>query len=32
MTQPDNLTAQRLYERVAKRMDYLRYDLNICEP
>lgn len=32
MTQPDNSSAQRLYEKVAKRMDYLRYDLNICEP
>lgn len=32
MTQPDNFAAQRLYEKVAKRMDYLRYDLNINEP
>ena len=29
MTQPDNHSAQRVYERVAQRMDYLRYDLNI---
>jgi GNAT superfamily N-acetyltransferase len=32
MTQPDNHAAQRLYEKVAKRMDYLRYDLNVTEP
>lgn len=32
MTQPDNFTAQRLYDRIAQRMDYLRYDLNISEP
>ncbi len=32
MTQPDNFTAQRLYDKVAQRMDYLRYDLNISEP
>lgn len=32
MTQADNFTAQRLYDKVAKRMDYLRYDLNVCDP
>lgn len=32
MTQPDNLVAQRVYEKVARRMDYLRYDLDVCEP
>jgi ribosomal protein S18 acetylase RimI-like enzyme len=32
MTQADNFTAQRLYDRVAERKDYIRYDLNICEP
>lgn len=32
MTQPDNYAAQRVYEKVAKRMDYLRYDLNVGEP
>lgn len=32
MTQPDNHVAQRVYEKVARRMDYWRYDLNICEP
>jgi GNAT superfamily N-acetyltransferase len=32
MTQPDNLTAQRVYDKVAKRMDYVRYDLNITAP
>ncbi|MBL8583725.1 MAG: GNAT family N-acetyltransferase [Rhizobiaceae bacterium] len=32
MTQADNFTAQRVYDKVAKRMDYLRYDLNVCEP
>lgn len=32
MTQPDNVAAQRLYDKVAKRMDYLRYDLNVGEP
>ncbi|WP_442577500.1 N-acetyltransferase family protein [Mesorhizobium sp. ASY16-5R] len=32
MTQPDNFTAQRLYDKVAQRMDYLRYDLNVSEP
>jgi ribosomal protein S18 acetylase RimI-like enzyme len=30
MTQADNHTAQRLYDRVATRMDYLRYDLGIA--
>lgn len=29
MTQSDNYPAQRLYDKVAKRMDYLRYDLPI---
>lgn len=32
MTQRDNFAAQRLYEKVAKRMDYFRYDLDISEP
>ncbi len=32
MTQPDNFAAQRLYDKVAKRMDYLRYDLNVGAP
>jgi ribosomal protein S18 acetylase RimI-like enzyme len=32
MTQSDNYAAQRLYDKVAKRMDYLRYDLNVCDP
>lgn len=32
MTQPDNFAAQRVYDKVARRMDYLRYDLNVCEP
>jgi ribosomal protein S18 acetylase RimI-like enzyme len=32
MTQSDNHAAQRLYDKVAKRMDYLRYDLNVCDP
>jgi ribosomal protein S18 acetylase RimI-like enzyme len=27
MTEADNHAAQRLYERVASRMDYLRYDI-----
>jgi GNAT superfamily N-acetyltransferase len=27
MTQGDNLTAQRLYDKVAERKDYVRYDL-----
>jgi ribosomal protein S18 acetylase RimI-like enzyme len=29
MTQPDNFAAQRVYDKLAKRMDYIRYDLNI---
>ncbi|RFC69427.1 MULTISPECIES: GNAT family N-acetyltransferase [Mesorhizobium] len=32
MTQPDNHAAQRLYEKVAQRMDYLRYDLVVGPP
>ncbi|WP_119274099.1 GNAT family N-acetyltransferase [Taklimakanibacter deserti] len=32
MTQADNIAAQRVYDKVAKRMDYLRYDLNVCAP
>lgn len=32
MTQPDNVAAQRLYDRVAERMDYLRYDLTLDPP
>lgn len=32
MTQSDNFAAQRLYDKVAKRMDYLRYDLNVSDP
>lgn len=32
MTQLDNYDAQRVYDKVARRMDYLRYDLNVCEP
>lgn len=32
MTQPDNVTAQRVYDKVAKRMDYIRYDLNVSAP
>ena len=32
MTQPDNFAAQRLYEKIAKRMDYLRYDMNVGDP
>lgn len=32
MTQPDNFDAQRVYDKVAKRMDYLRYDLNVGDP
>jgi GNAT superfamily N-acetyltransferase len=32
MTQPDNFAAQRLYDKVAKRMNYLRYDLNVGAP
>lgn len=31
MTQSDNFAAQRLYDKVAERMDYLRYDLTISE-
>ena len=32
MTQSDNFAAQRVYDKVAKRMDYLRYDLNVSAP
>lgn len=32
MTQHDNFTAQHLYDKVAKRMDYIRYDLNVSAP
>jgi ribosomal protein S18 acetylase RimI-like enzyme len=32
MTESDNVRAQRLYEQVAKRKDYLRYDLDILDP
>jgi GNAT superfamily N-acetyltransferase len=32
MTQHDNAPAQRVYDKVAKRMDYIRYDLTISEP
>lgn len=32
MTTPENATAQHLYDKVAKRMNYVRYDLNVCEP
>lgn len=32
MTQPDNHAAQHVYEKVARRMNYLRYDLNVNEP
>lgn len=32
MTQPDNVAAQRVYDKVAEQMDYLRYDLNISPP
>ncbi len=32
MTQADNFIAQRVYDKVAERKDYLRYDLNVCEP
>lgn len=31
MTQSDNFAAQHLYDKVAKRVDYLRYDLAISE-
>ena len=32
MTQNYNQTAQSLYDKIAQRMDYIRYDLNIGEP
>ena len=32
MTQADNYTAQRLYDKVARRMDYIRYDLVVGKP
>ena len=32
MTQSDNFPAQRVYDKVARRMDYLRYDLNVSDP
>ncbi|MDH6235012.1 GNAT superfamily N-acetyltransferase [Mesorhizobium soli] len=32
MTQADNYSAQLVYDKVAKRMDYLRYDLNVGAP
>ncbi|MGE0006288.1 MAG: N-acetyltransferase family protein [Parvibaculaceae bacterium] len=32
MTQSDNFAAQRVYDKVARRMDYLRYDLDVCPP
>lgn len=32
MTQSDNFDAQRLYDKVAERKDYIRYDLNVGEP
>lgn len=32
MTQADNTAAQHVYDKVAKRMDYLRYDLNVSAP
>lgn len=32
MTERDNVKAQSLYEKIAKRMDYLRYDLVVGEP
>lgn len=32
MTEADNQPAQRLYDTVARRMDYLRYDLNLVTP
>lgn len=32
MTQSDNDTAQRLYDKIGQRMNYLRYDLNVGEP
>lgn len=32
MTEADNLPAQRLYNMIAQRMDYLRYDLNLGLP
>jgi ribosomal protein S18 acetylase RimI-like enzyme len=31
MTQPDNDSAQRLYDKLAQRMDYIRYDLAVSE-
>lgn len=32
MTQADNTAAQRVYDKVAKRMDYWRYDLDVSAP
>ena len=32
MTQPDNFAAQRLYDKVTRRMDYIRYDVVVGEP
>jgi len=32
MTQSDNFTAQRLYDSLAVRKDYIRYDLGVGEP
>jgi ribosomal protein S18 acetylase RimI-like enzyme len=32
MTEADNERAKRLYEKVARRMDYLRYDIVITAP
>ncbi len=32
MTEADNHAAQRLYDTVAERMDYLRYDMNLTAP
>ncbi|PSJ54214.1 GNAT family N-acetyltransferase [Kumtagia ephedrae] len=32
MTQSDNFAAQRLYDKVAERKDYIRYDLNLRAP
>ena len=32
MTQSDNFAAQRVYDKVAERKDYIRYDLNVCDP
>jgi ribosomal protein S18 acetylase RimI-like enzyme len=32
MTEKDNVLAQRLYDHIARRMDYVRYDLVVSAP